>query len=60
MSCLVLYDFLSDSRIVLPRPSAARRDAHETWDILRPNERASALVARHLEVLADNVSPEKN
>lgn len=52
MSCPRIHDFVAGTAIALPRPTAQRRGTGEIWDILRPNERAASLVARHLLMLA--------
>lgn len=58
MSCPPLYDFMSGTRIVLPRALADQRRSHQARDILRPNEDASVLVAEHLRMLVEQVAPE--
>lgn len=51
MSCLHVHDFIAGTTITLPRAILERPVAQEGWDILRPNQQASALVARHVQVL---------
>jgi len=51
MACLHIHDFITGSRIVLPRPTVNRPNAVEVWDILRPNAQAAELVARHVKML---------
>jgi hypothetical protein len=60
MPCMTHYDFISGSRIVLPSVSPERRNEQESWDILRPNDKASVLVARHLEAVTHPASPDKD
>lgn len=51
MACSYIHDFISGTKIALPRPTG--RDANQSfqWDIVRQNESAGRMVLRHLEAL---------
>jgi hypothetical protein len=56
MTCARVYDFINGTRVTLPRRMAERSDEDGVWDILRPNRRASSLVARHIQTLESMLS----
>ena len=51
MGSLRVHDFIKGTTIALPPVSLDRSIGQDSWDILRPNQEASELVARHVRVL---------
>jgi len=51
MTCAKGYDFIKGATIRLPSCDSKLSSDEEPLDIVRPNQRAAALVARHLRVL---------
>ena len=51
MGCLRVHDFINGTTIALPPVSIEREVGQRVWDILRPNQQASELVARHVQLL---------
>lgn len=51
MGCVHVHDFIRGTTITLPRAALEQSIGQEVWDILRPNEQASELFARHVQTL---------
>ena len=51
VSCLHLYNFITGTTIKLAPAATSQFPSGESYDILRPNLKADALVARHTETL---------
>ncbi len=52
MLCNRVFDFVTGSEIPIPPPS----DTPPRWDIVRPNETAEELLARHARALGGQAS----
>ena len=51
MTCARGYDFINSATARLPGSAPKQFDDEGPLDIIRPNQRAEALVAQHLRVL---------
>ena len=51
MICSYVHDFVRGTKIALPRPVAERSSHSFQVDIVRPNQSADQIVARHLKAL---------
>ena len=51
MACQRVHDFVRGTTIALPHVNLEKSTDREIWDILRPNRKASDLVAQHVRAL---------
>ena len=54
MRCGYIQDFITGTRIALPRLANGSSGRFAEWDIVRPNSGAEAMIARHLRALEAN------